>query len=99
MRRPGLPAMLTKNPFGWPGPSVRQCYQESSRFAHPRLRRSAAHRGEKLTPYGGLENAVGNVNCPDMNEASGPFDVAVIGGGPAGLATAIALAQAGATTA
>jgi 2-octaprenyl-6-methoxyphenol hydroxylase len=34
-----------------------------------------------------------------MNETSGPFDVAVIGGGPAGLAAAIALAQAGATTA
>jgi 2-octaprenyl-6-methoxyphenol hydroxylase len=34
-----------------------------------------------------------------MNDASAPFDVAVIGGGPAGLAAAIALAQSGAKTA
>src|SRR6202000_1674845 len=34
-----------------------------------------------------------------MNDAPVPFDVAVIGGGPAGIATAIALAQAGANTA
>jgi 2-octaprenyl-6-methoxyphenol hydroxylase len=34
-----------------------------------------------------------------MNDASAPFDVAVIGGGPAGLAAAIALAGSGATTA
>ena len=34
-----------------------------------------------------------------MNEASATYDAAVIGGGPAGLAAAIALAQAGANTA
>ena len=34
-----------------------------------------------------------------MNDGSAPFDVAVVGGGPAGLAAAIALAQNGAKTA
>jgi 2-octaprenyl-6-methoxyphenol hydroxylase len=33
-----------------------------------------------------------------MSEVSAPFDIAVIGGGPAGLAAAVALAQAGART-
>jgi 2-octaprenyl-6-methoxyphenol hydroxylase len=47
----------------------------------------------------GLENAAGNADGPDMNDASVPFDIAVIGGGPAGLAAAIALAQSGAKTA
>jgi 2-octaprenyl-6-methoxyphenol hydroxylase len=49
--------------------------------------------------YDALENATGNVNCFDMNDISSTYDVAVVGGGPAGLAAAIAIAQSGARTA
>jgi 2-octaprenyl-6-methoxyphenol hydroxylase len=47
----------------------------------------------------GLENAAGNVNCFDMSDISSTYDAAVVGGGPAGLAAAIAIAQSGARTA
>src|SRR3954452_25349382 len=47
----------------------------------------------------GLEFAAGRVQCRSMTDASTLFDAAVIGGGPAGLSAAIALAQAGARTA
>jgi 2-octaprenyl-6-methoxyphenol hydroxylase len=63
------------------------------------LRRSAAQNRSKFDRSCGLENAAGNVNCPGMNDVPAPFDAAVIGGGPAGVAAAIALAQRGANTA
>src|SRR5258708_5436325 len=47
----------------------------------------------------GLKTPPGTSIVPDMNDASAIFDVAVVGGGPAGLGTAIALAESGAKTA
>src|ERR1700677_2988815 len=93
-----LPGML-RGPAGLPGPFDRQCYQESFRLAHPRLRRSAAQIDRISSRCCGLENAARNVNCPHMNDASSLHDVVVIGGGPAGLAAAMTLAQTGANTA
>src|SRR5258708_6493907 len=47
----------------------------------------------------GLKMPPGTSIVPDMNDASAIFDMAVVGGGPAGLGTAIALAESGAKTA
>src|ERR1700744_2544473 len=47
----------------------------------------------------GLENAAGDVNCFVMTEISSTYDIAVVGGGPAGLAAAVAIAQSGVSTA
>lgn len=44
-----------------------------------------------------LENTIAKVDGPSMTETSAsPYDVAIVGGGPAGLAAAIAVAETGA---
>src|SRR5262249_32110071 len=94
--RSGGPARLT-GVGGGRGPWVGQCYQDSPVFAHcgfrPRNFREPFEsiRALKLT----LQVSI----VPFMNDASMTFDTVVVGGGPAGLTAAIALADAGARTA
>ncbi|MFZ8393392.1 FAD-dependent oxidoreductase, partial [Staphylococcus aureus] len=54
---------------------------------------------QKYGKIGGLEFAAVRVKCASMTDVSTLFDAAVIGGGPAGIAAAISLAQTGARTA
>src|SRR6185369_14322871 len=99
MRRSAFGWSRVGNLARWSGPLLGQCYQESLRFAYLRLRRSAARLGGNISAGWWLENAAPTVNCPGMNDASQIYDAAVIGGGPAGLTAAIALAATGAKTA
>src|SRR3954452_16881038 len=72
----------------------RQCYQESEPIAYPPLRRCAAQ--PRASP---LKKPCGNVKYSGMSNTDASFDVIVVGGGPAGIAAAIALSQTGARTA
>jgi len=60
------------------------------------IRRCGLPSREEYDNGAGLKLPEENVNCSFMNDGSVPCDVAVIGGGPAGLSTAIALARSGA---
>jgi 2-octaprenyl-6-methoxyphenol hydroxylase len=68
-----------------------------------RCRTSIAKLGGNVVPRvvlgQPLEMALGNVKCSGMSELSAAYDVAVVGGGPAGLTAAIAAAQTGARAA
>jgi 2-octaprenyl-6-methoxyphenol hydroxylase len=56
-------------------------------------------RREPFCTASWLEKTIPVVNGPAMTQSSSPFDIAVVGGGPAGLAAAIAVAETGARTA
>jgi 2-octaprenyl-6-methoxyphenol hydroxylase len=74
---------------------IRDCTSDLAAF------RRANGREQFVIAYG-VENIAANVNSLSMSDVSpehDAYDVAVIGGGPAGLAAAIALADAGAKTA
>jgi 2-octaprenyl-6-methoxyphenol hydroxylase len=74
---------------------IRDCTSDLAAFRR-------ANGGEQFVIAYGVENIAANVNSLSMSDVSpehDAYDVAVIGGGPAGLAAAIALADAGAKTA
>ena len=89
-----------RNLAGWSGPWLGQCYQESRLICIPPLAAfRRAIRRKQFAPVDGLKMPARTSIVLIWTTVSQIYDIAVIGGGPAGLTAAIALAATGASTA